>query len=203
MLPARRAKRSRQVSGVDSCSRHHLKGQGIQGTRMVPLDAADASPVSQSGLSCFIGAGARERAAQGRGWGWQEWQEWQEWQSGRRGPGRGSGHYRRPKPQPHPNPNPNPNPNPHPKPGSYPVLGRRGRNEDARRHALPTVEPHGPRARPPVAPQTTQPIDTGNLCEPIPIPIPRSRSRCLPAPFLPFPAPLPVARCANRAARSA
>jgi hypothetical protein len=26
MLPARRAKRSRQVSGVDSCSRRHLKG---------------------------------------------------------------------------------------------------------------------------------------------------------------------------------
>jgi hypothetical protein len=81
-----------------------------------------------------------------------------------------SGHYRRPKPLPQPNPQP--------KPGSYPLLGRRGSNEDARRQALPTVDPHGTRARPSVAPQTTKPIDSANLWEPIrlPHPIPHGRS---------------------------
>jgi hypothetical protein len=47
------------------------------------------------------------------------------------------------------------------KPGTYPLLGRRGRKEEARLPTLPTVEHHERRARPFVAPQ---PIDTANLC---------------------------------------
>jgi hypothetical protein len=41
--------------------------------------------------------------------------------------------------------------------GPYPLLGRRGRKEDARLPPLPTALPHGQRARPSVAPQTPTP----------------------------------------------
>jgi len=41
------------------------------------------------------------------------------------------------------------------------MLGRRGRNDDARPPALPMVDPHGPRALPLEAPKKSKPSDNG------------------------------------------
>ena len=63
-----------------------------------------------------------------------------------------------------------PCPKPKPNPGAYSVAGRRGRKEDARLPTVRTVEHHGSRARPSVAPKP----QTNRHCEfmhllPIPI----------------------------------
>ena len=63
------------------------------------------------------------------------------------------------------------------KPGTYPLLGRRGRKEEARRRTLPTVEHLGQRARPFVA---TKPHTQSTLRIDAPAPAPHP---CCPLPL--------------------